>query len=549
MTLQDIAAQTARGVQRTGTFRMKRVLMGLASIVCAALGLSPQLVGAVTPSQVTAANRLYISGSTATDNALVTLLIRTGNSFSAPLCKSGTIDIYIDNSASLPAAHQKAVLCQLNFNVGAIPSNSTVAIMKESNGGSQEGTTPIADGTTRTFLNVTSDSAISCTTTTAVAAGTLNSFPNHQAFTLHSVCSGIDASVHPDVGIADVNPALFVSGLTPISQAEINRLQSDGLYEPMFGIGVSLNLYRVLQSAQGKITTSDSAADMPSLTMAELRAVLSGVFSNWDQIKGPSGVSLPSKTIYVCREGDTSGGQAVIESYFFNQRCANGVQGVISSNNVSCQQHGCPWNQTTFATDAVFAGRSTADARACLDARNDHDLFAIGPLSSESRYDALGNAGGAANAAAGTQQFRFVKIDGRTPNLESVANGLYDMVVENVMNRLNTTFNGQSPPAGNKASLANYIRDSFSNQDVVSTLIVHHPHGLGGGLLPALGNGVTPQSSLPASASQVEANPVSAYTLSLNGPVQDCGSRVIVWPSVAPFTHTRWPTDDAAGEQ
>src|SRR5262249_43834172 len=157
--------------------------------------------------------------------------------------------------------------------------------------------------------------------------------------------------------------------------------------------------------------------------------------------------------------------------------------------------------------------------------------------------------GGATNASAGTQQFRFVKIDGRTPNLESVANGLYDMVVENVMNRLNTTFNGQTPPLGNQAALANYIRDSFRRGSVVSTLIVQQPPGLGGGLNPARGEGVVPPSTLPVTAAAVQGNPVSPYTLSVNGPVDDCSPPLIVAPSVAPFTHTRWPTDDAAGER
>jgi len=492
---------------------------------------------AVTPSQVTAANRLYISGATATDNALATLFLRAGTASAPAVCKSGTIDVYIDSAAPVTGSHNKAILCTLNQAVGGIPANTNVAFLKESNGGSNEGTQIIARGGTRTFLNITSDAAPACTTTAAQAAGSITSYPNHQAFTLHSVCSGLDAGAHPDVGIADVNPSLFSVGLTPISAAEVARLQSDALYQPSFGVAVSLNLYRALQTSQGKNTASDAAAEMPTLTTPQVRGLFSGTIGTWDQITGPTGTPLAGKSVFVCRRGDDSGTQASFASYFLNERCTVGGPTFVTATNPASQQSGSVWNFATFGTDPVFAGAGSGDVRNCLDGHNDHDDFAVGILGTESKYDALGNAGGSANAAAGTQQFRYVKLDGRTPNLESVANGVYDFVEENVMNRLNTSFNGQNPPSGNKAALANYVRDSFGNLDVISTLVVSQSHGLTGGLAPALGNGVTP-NSIPVSTAALQANPVSPYTKSLNGPVFDCGTAVTIAPTLAPVTTT-----------
>jgi hypothetical protein len=433
----------------------------------------------------------------------------------------------------------KAILCTLNQAVGGIPANTNVAFLKESNGGSNEGTQVIARGATRTFLNITSDTAPNCTTTSTQAAGSITSYPNHQAFTLHSVCSGLDAGAHPDVGIADVNPALFNIGLTPISAAEVNRLQSDALYQPSFGVAVSLNLYRALQTLQGKNTASDTAAEMPSLTTPQVRALFSGTIGTWAQISGPTGTTLAGKPVFVCRRGDDSGTQASFASYFLNERCVSGGPTFVTATNANTQQSGATWNFTTFGTDPVFAGAGSGDVRNCLDGHNDHDDFAVGILGTESRYDGLGSAGGSANASAGSQQFRYVKLDGRTPNLESVANGVYDFVEENVMNRLNTSFNGQNPPSGNKASLANYIRDSFGDLDVISTLIVSQAHGLTGGLAPALALGVTP-NTIPVSTAGVQANPVSPYTKSLNGPVFDCGTAVTVAPSLTPVTTTNF---------
>jgi ABC-type phosphate transport system substrate-binding protein len=508
-----------------------------AGLLCGALAASSAY--AVTPSQVTAANRLYISGATATDNALATLFLRTGNTDAPPVCKSGTIDVYTDTAAPVTGSKQKAILCTLNQAVGGIAANTNVAFLKESNGGSNEGTQVIARGVARTFLNIANDAAPNCTTTTTQAAGSIASYPSHQAFTLHSVCSGLDTAAKPDVGIADVNPALFNIGLTPISTAEVNRLQSDSLYQPSFGVAVSLNLYRALQSLQSKTVTSDTAADMPSLTSAQVRGLITGNIFSWDQITGPTGTPLASKPVFVCRRGDDSGTQASFASYFLNERCVNGGPNFVTATNTASQQSGSTWNFATFGTDPVFAGAGSGDVRNCLDGHNDHDDFAVGILGTESRYDALGSAGGSANAAAGTQEFRYVKLDGRTPNLESVANGVYDFVEENVMNRLNTAFNGQNPPSGNKAALANYVRDSFGNLDVISTLVVSQSHGLTGGLAPALGAGVTP-NAIPVSAAQVVANPVSPYTKSLNGPVFDCGPATTIAPTLAPVTTTNF---------
>lgn len=492
---------------------------------------------AVTPSQVSATNRLYISGATATDNALATLFLRTGSASAPPVCKSGTIDVYIDSAAPVTNSHNKAILCTLNQAVNGIPANTNVAFLKESNGGSNEGTQVIARGATRTFINIANDSAPNCGTAVTQTAGSITSYPNHQQFTLHPSCTGLDSGAHPDVGIADVNPALFNVGLTPISGAEVARLQSDALYQPSFGVAVSLNLYRALQSLQGKNTASDTAADMPTLTTGQIRGLFSGTVFSWDMITGPTGTPLASKPVFICRRGDDSGTQASFASYFLNERCTNGGPTFLGATKSNTQQSGATWNFATFGTDSVFAGAGSGDVRNCLDGHNDHDNYAVGILGTESKYDALGNAGGSGNAAAGTQQFRYVKLDGRTPNLESVANGTYDFVEENVMNRLNTSFNGQNPPAGNKAALANYVRDSFSNLDVISTLVVSQPHGLTGGLAPALAPGATP-NNIPVSTAALQANPVSPLTKSLLGPVFDCGPAVSVNPTLAPTTTT-----------
>ncbi len=394
---------------------------------------------AVTPSAVGTNNRLFISGATATDNALTALFLRAGTTDAPAFCQAGTIDVYIAGT-DLASAKQRSILCNLATAVGSLSAGTAVAVSKESNGGSDQGTVTIANAGTRQYLDLTNNTSPTCGAVSTVNANTIASFPNHQAFTLHPSCTGL-ANVRADVGVADVNPALFSAGTAPITQAQIDRLTSDALYQPVFAVGVSTNLYRALQRAQGKTVGSDTADNVPSLTTAQVAAIYSGGIGDWSQVVSPTGLAINSATYtaganvngtpFICRRGDESGTQASHASHFLGERCMTGVLSFVSVSDTNCQQSGCTWS-ATYNNQQVFAGSGSGEVRKCLDAHNDLDHFAIGVLSNESRYDGLGSLGGSANAGAGTQQFRYVALDGRVPNLESVANGKYNFVEENV---------------------------------------------------------------------------------------------------------------------
>lgn len=486
---------------------------------------------AVTPSAVSSSNRLYISGATATDNALTTLFLRAGSPSAPAFCAGGTIDVYINNT-DLASAKQRSILCTLNTAVGSLAAGTNVAVSKESNGGSDQGTVTIANAGQRQYIDLTSNTSPTCGTASTVNAGTIPSFPGHQQFTLHPSCTGL-ANVNADAGVADVNPALFTAGVSPVTPAQISRLTSDALYQPVFAVGVSTNLYRALQRAQGKTVGSDTAANVPSLTYQQVASIYSGAIADWSQVLSSNGTAINNAiytngasvpgTVYVCRRGDESGTQASHASYFLRERCESGVLGFVSVSNSGCQQSGCAWN-ASFINDPVFAGSGAGEVRKCLDAHNDVDHFAIGVLSNESVYDGPGSLGGSAAAGAGTQQFRYVALDGHVPNLESVANGQYNFVEENVLNRRNVAFNGVPVIGGAKVALADYVKNSFGNPDVISTLIVPQTHGLTGGLAGALSG--TPNTP-PVAPATLQANPVSAFTKSALGAVNDCAPAVL----------------------
>jgi len=518
---------------------MKSNYLTQAAVMCGAV-LAAAAANAVTPSTVGAGNKLFISGATATDVALATLFVRNGTVPVPAFCKAGTIDVYIE-TALYKDAKNRAFLCTLNQAVGTLAANTNVAVHKESNGGSADGTTVIADAGSRTFLNTTNDAAVAgCGAAVAVAANALGGgVVNNQALTLHPSCPSL-ATVRADVGVADVNPALFSAGTAAITGGQIARLTSDALYQPMFAPAVSLSLYRALQRASTPpLALDDTATNIPSLTSAQLRSIYNGSAPDWSLVTSLNGkpVNDPSFTngvavssqIYVCRRGDESGTQAAFASYFLNERCTSNVPTFVLADNATCQQNGCTW-AASFLTDVNFAGKGSGDVRNCLDARNDNDQFAVGILGSESKYDSLGSLGGSANAAAGTQAFRYVAIDGRKPRLEDVANGKYDFVEENVLNRRNAVFAGVPVISGPQVALADFIKSSFGNENLISTIIVPQAHGLTGGLAPALAPGVVANTP-PVSTAGVQANPVSPLTKSLLGPVNDCGPAIAVAPT------------------
>jgi hypothetical protein len=528
---------------------MKSSTLIQAGALCGALAVA----ASASASDInTEAAKLYISGATATDNGLLTLFLRNSSATVDSFCKA-PIDLYVD-AAKLKDSHQRVVVCPLKNAVGGVAASTVVAIFKESNGGSGDGTVPIADAGTRVFMNET---APNCASSSAIAA---NSIPdnggvvNSQALTLHISCTGVTpasgtGSIRADVGVADVNPALFTKGTAAITPAQVDRLTADPLYQPSFGVAVSLNLYRALQRAQGK-TLNDLEANVPSLPQSAIAGLFTqGGTASWSTIKFDSGGTLKSiadvafteggnkvvsDTVYVCRRGDESGTQASFAQFFLDERCGKGDEIFKLAVNSGCQQNGCVWDSATYGADATFAGKGSGDVRNCLDGHNDignqaanpkvPDHYAVGILGTESKYDTPNGLGGSTNAAAGTQAFRYIAIDGRVPNLENVAKGKYDFVMDDVLNRRNVTFNGVPVISGAKADLADYIKDTFGAVDVISTLIVPQAHGSTGGLADALNNaGAT--TALPIN---LTTNPVSPFTKVFNGPVNDCSPAIPV---------------------
>lgn len=444
--------------------------MSLFKTIGAGLALAVGCVGAahaIDPATVPAANRVYFSGATATDNILENVLIlQTGG-----VCQAGTIDIY-------RGTNQRVIACTANI-PGLV--GQPIAFFKESLGGSGNGVNPVANATNLQFLDV-DNAGFACAAPTNVAAtATLN------AYTQRTGCTPNVARV-PGAGISDVEPRLLGA-----AQTQINALTTQGVLGIVFAPAVSLNLYRALQQAQG-LAQDDLPANIPNLTSAQIRGLYTGFYADWSQFEDLAAQGVPADSgVYVCRRGDTSGTQASYESYVLNQRCVDGVTGIVEATTSACEVPGCNYS-ATYANDAVFAGFSSGDVRLCLDARNDQGRWAIGTLSTEQTYNNT------------DRQFRWTRIDGAPPTLEAVANGRYSFFTENVINRRNGALNA------NQTIIVDYLVANLGQPSVIAGInapFQANPHGDGGVIAVPNFATINPNPS-PVTQAAMRTNPVNS---------------------------------------
>lgn len=449
-------------------------------------------VGA-TALPIPAAQAFYFSGSTAMDNPLKALFIDSGGICST--AGGNTIDVYTDNSsAAINGGHNNMVVCKLSAAIGTFTAGTTVAFDKESNGGSLEGTVPVANGTNLSFFSTTT--VPTCTGGPAtVAAGA--QYAHAAAYTAHWNCTP-NASLPPQIGIADENLEVFNLGSPTVTNAIKAKLKFTQFAQNVFGIGVSLDLFRALQRAQGLTstgTTNDSLANRPTLSSAAIRSLYVGAASSWANISDAAGNAINSATdnggtavsgtVYLCRRGLSSGTESSVDIRFIGNRCTQSAASPIailtattSAANCTGQltsgtadEYGCGWSSTLNKNDTVFAGFGGGDVASCLSYHDTQGQFAIGNLTTNQAEADLNGAGGTGDSNSSTSgRFRFVKIDGKSPDLGSVVNGQYDYVFDNIMVTQNNT-------VAERDALVTFLLGDFFKSSVLAESIMNTQPG------------------------------------------------------------------------
>lgn len=472
------------------------------SSITAAVGATLALASAGTahalaPNQPIAASVL-VGGATAQDPGFL-VIART-------ICQNNPIDL--GNLAASDATRMDAYVgtdnavytCKSN---GAVVANNTnIAIYKTAVGGSGTGTIAISRQVTSygsptvnvVFLptNLTTlPNSGNCTTATSVVGAITVGAKTAAQYLNHTACGAGNRAVVPQIGLADVEPAL-VDGSLPSDTA---RLSTTAVNHGIFGFAVSEPLRNALQAAQGLVACTvargdasrELLANQPSLTRGQIAAIISGNITNWNQITARgsnlgvysyvaanpgAGCPLPTALAgeggartFVARRVPSSGTQAIAEIWALKQRCAASVAPFLDDSDSAGD--GSTTDPTWNPDNYVQAYSSSSGVRHALDR-------ASGPWSAQTSPAPLSATRwqigllSCENTPAGTapRAYRFLKVHGATPGLRDTANSAYDFYAEQVVN----TSNAVPPPAGLPAAFADYLKLNLADPDVLRTV-------------------------------------------------------------------------------
>lgn len=484
---------------------------------------------------------LFISGSTAQDEALENLLRLTSGIPAAPnLCEPGTLDVY---RGAIHGTSNRVYYCSTSRSVAGLPAGLRLAIYKSS-GGSGEGVTPVSAAKPLRFLDLGHlPSTPACRDGRALRPTT-----DFAPYREHGGCDEEGRLAVPRAGLSDVNPAL-VGGVTgPLTVRAQNQI--------VWGIAVSKNFRNALQTIQGLVPATvphddpsrDSEAAMPTLARAQLAGIFAGTLRSWNEFYDANGARLPESsllalypprdpdvagaspgayrpdrttgsTIYVCRRIATSGTQASFEVHYLRARCERDAPEFVKPDDGSSLTEGGDANRLVrIARPAgrVFAGIGTVDVRDCLDAHAQFNRWAVGIFSTES----VGNNG--------NRKFRFIKVDDAAPTLLNAYLGRWPHITEQSM-QWRRSFDGELDKT-HEGRVLRFLATNLGAPHVLSALNSGFVHPWGqGGYLAAAKSGFPPPPP-PVTAEALRLNPVASLTRSL-GELDDCGEPLAVRPT------------------
>ena len=361
---------------------------------------------------------IRISGATAQDNGILGSALR--------ICTAGSVTRYA-------IGNNFVFFCTPNTAQISVPSGKTqLAIYKYSVGGSAFGVGPINSNSAVDGSGLTSSGNLlpfldlgkinsNCTGTSAVvttpAFGSLGTYTN---VACSNASSALTTPATTYIGLSDVEPGFFARNISNITAQQS--------YALIFAVPVTQKIRNALQSQQGLTVGDDSEAQMPSLTSAQVVSAFTQPGQTWAGIGVTSG--LADDTIYVARRVDSSGTQKTFEALI--SRAPNGQSGLktcsagtdpfvqpdsgdttVGDNETVCNSAGAP---------LVFAGSGGGNVRTCMISHDANSRGAIGMLTTEDKAPVQANS------------WRFIKVDGITPNQVQTAAGRYRFYVESSLN-------------------------------------------------------------------------------------------------------------------
>ena len=518
------------------TVRHVRRTFSLTSFATVGLLISISASGA--PASQAPDIEVFLSGSSAQDESLESLMRMRSDLPGIPsVCETDTLDVY---RGRIDGVRKRVFLCTTSGHMPGVPGGLVLAVHKSS-GGSGEGVTPITDQLAVTYFDLEAlGRADACAQSSPVLkSGDLSAYQNHRS------CSARSVKRVPIAGISDIEPDLLSDNP--------EHLIATSLAQIVWGLPVSKNFRNALQAIQGLVPaevphddpTRDTEASMPTLSSTQVASIFAGTLDSWNEVLDLEGRSvavssaLPEspparpdlsgttpgayrpdpdngRPIYVCRRIESSGTQAAYEVHYLRQRCTTDAPRFVLPNDGSSVVNGGDVTKlvrTSTPAGRVFAGVGTSDVRACLDAHDDHNRWAIGMFSTEN----TGN-----NAS---REYRYVRVDGSSPTLINAQQGRWTHVSQPSMQWHEAV--AADVDESREGSVMRFISDNIARPEVLRTLNTsfRHPWGRGGYLaVPQHASGF---DTGPVTGEDLDQRPMAGTTRTLDGITRNCNIGLI----------------------
>jgi len=360
--------------------KLSKLSMGVAAL-CSLAALPAFALPASTYNAANAME-IYVSGATAMDVGL--------ENASLAMCLAGTAHRYT-------SSNQLVLLCTPDgTKIGGLAGRTQLAVHKHSVGGSGNGVAPVNNSTPLPFLDLVK---IASGCAAATAAGT--------NIACTEVVTTLTTTVAAPLGISDVEPQFFgaVAGT-------YDNLQIEPLATVIFGLPVTTTAYTALQTAQGLTPGATDAANIPSLSSAQITSMFTQEGQSW---LGLTGAVLADDQVYVARRAATSGTQKTYEAVI--ARTLNGTPtgkscyaalplflvGPAALDNTAA-------NTLCDGTFVTVNNSGSGQVAACLNRLNTATKGGIGTLTTE---------------AVSTTGWKHVAINMKLGNYTNVKSGAY----------------------------------------------------------------------------------------------------------------------------
>jgi hypothetical protein len=413
---------------------------------------------ALTPTQVSVLNPIniiYVSGSTSTDAAIQAWAkLDPALDPDAPFAPL-SYDLYRTATGYVLTGTARSSF--------GSASGQNIAIVKQTLGGSAIGIHNVTFGLAANgFPNLQSPAVFAASCGAPAPTGPSAPFQPFNTYT----CSLAETTttvnpIAPNAGISDEDPMTWM-GTGGVTGQDASLLTSIPGVQVPFGIIVNIALRNALQTGEGLTTGSESPANVPSLTSAQVRAILSGEMLSLSQlyvfnptVNQTVQVDPTASLLHICRRGDTSGAQFAANINFFGQGCfkGGGVGSITTPDNLATQANGEVWTGSAIQLgDFVFAGARTVDVLNCVAA----GLGAGDTFDARLGFVSMAQVPFLAN-------WRYVALDGVLPTIWNIQLQKYSWLTENRFNSTPTSLNLNGPPVNNHAAIFSALQTTFSD--------------------------------------------------------------------------------------